>query len=50
LKVAAIASKTASLMYDLKIAPDQTIKNNMTRFVIIKKKIHLFQVKLTEHR
>jgi prephenate dehydratase len=37
--VAAIASKTASEMYDLEIiAPEiQTIKNNMTRFVIIKK-------------
>nr|WP_309756273.1 prephenate dehydratase [Flavobacterium sp.] len=37
--IAAIASKTASLMYDLEIiAPEiQTIKNNMTRFVIIKK-------------
>ena len=37
--IAAIASKTASAMYDLEIlAPEiQTIKNNMTRFVIIKK-------------
>jgi prephenate dehydratase len=37
--IAAIASKTASEMYGLEIlAPDiQTIKNNMTRFVIIKK-------------
>ena len=37
--IAAIASKTASEMYDLEIlAPSiQTIKNNMTRFVIIKK-------------
>lgn len=37
--MAAIASKTASEMYDLEIiAPEiQTIKNNMTRFVIIKK-------------
>ncbi|MBC5863692.1 prephenate dehydratase [Flavobacterium turcicum] len=37
--IAAIASKTASEMYDLEIiAPEiQTIKNNMTRFVIIKK-------------
>ncbi|MDQ6471523.1 prephenate dehydratase [Flavobacterium sp. LHD-80] len=37
--IAAIASKTASEMYDLDIiAPEiQTIKNNMTRFVIIKK-------------
>ncbi|OUL61336.1 prephenate dehydratase [Flavobacterium sp. AJR] len=37
--IAAIASKTASVMYDLEIlAPEiQTIKNNMTRFVIIKK-------------
>ena len=37
--IAAIASKTASVMYDLEIlAPGiQTIKNNMTRFVIIKK-------------
>lgn len=37
--VAAIASKTAAEMYDLEIlAPEiQTIKNNMTRFVIIKK-------------
>ena len=37
--IAAIASKTASEMYDLQIiAPEiQTIKNNMTRFVIIKK-------------
>jgi prephenate dehydratase len=37
--VAAIASKTAAEMYDLEIlAPEiQTIKDNMTRFVIIKK-------------
>ena len=37
--IAAIASKTASKMYDLEIiaAEIQTIKNNMTRFVIIKK-------------
>jgi len=37
--IAAIASKTASEMYDLEIlAPEiQTIKDNMTRFVIIKK-------------
>ena len=37
--IAAIASKTASEMYDLNIlAPEiQTINNNMTRFVIIKK-------------
>ncbi|MFI0492302.1 prephenate dehydratase [Flavobacterium sp.] len=37
--VAAIASKTASVMYDLEIlAPEiQTINNNMTRFVIINK-------------
>lgn len=37
--IAAIASKTASVMYDLEILePEiQTIKNNMTRFVIIKK-------------
>nr|WP_315221431.1 prephenate dehydratase [uncultured Flavobacterium sp.] len=37
--IAAIASKTASEMYHLEIlAPEiQTIKNNMTRFVIIKK-------------
>ncbi|WP_016988628.1 prephenate dehydratase [Flavobacterium sp. ACAM 123] len=37
--IAAIASVTASEMYDLEIlAPEiQTIKNNMTRFVIIKK-------------
>jgi prephenate dehydratase len=37
--IAAIASRTASEMYDLEIiAPEiQTIKNNMTRFVIIKK-------------
>lgn len=37
--IAAIASKAASVMYDLEIlAPEiQTIKNNMTRFVIIKK-------------
>ena len=37
--IAAIASETASEMYDLDIiAPSiQTIKNNMTRFVIIKK-------------
>ena len=37
--IAAIGSKTASEMYDLEIiAPEiQTIKNNMTRFVIIKK-------------
>jgi prephenate dehydratase len=38
----AIASVTASEMYDLEIfARIQTIKNNMTRFVIIKKKIVL---------
>jgi prephenate dehydratase len=38
--IAAIASVTASEMYDLEIlAPGiQTIKNNMTRFVIIKRK------------
>ena len=37
--IAAIASKTASEMYDLEILSPgiQTIKNNMTRFVIIKK-------------
>ena len=37
--IAAIASKTASEMYDLEIlAPEiQTINNNMTRFVIIRK-------------
>ncbi|MFL9831347.1 prephenate dehydratase [Flavobacterium sp. ST-87] len=37
--VAAIASKTAAEMYDLEILAQeiQTIKNNMTRFVIIKK-------------
>lgn len=37
--IAAIGSKTASEMYNLEIiAPEiQTIKNNMTRFVIIKK-------------
>ena len=37
--IAAIASKTAAEMYDLEIlAPEiQTINNNMTRFVIIKK-------------
>ncbi len=37
--IAAIASKTASEMYDLEIlAPEiQTINNNMTRFVIIKR-------------
>lgn len=37
--IAAIGSRTASEMYDLEIlAPEiQTIKNNMTRFVIIKK-------------
>ena len=37
--IAAIASKTASEMYDLEIlAPEiQTINNNMTRFVIINK-------------
>jgi len=37
--IAAIASKTASELYDLEIlAPEiQTINNNMTRFVIIKK-------------
>ena len=37
--IAAIASKTASEMYDLEILAleIQTIKNNMTRFVIIKK-------------
>ena len=37
--IAAIASKTAAEMYDLEIlAPEiQTIHNNMTRFVIIKK-------------
>jgi prephenate dehydratase len=39
LGIAAIASKTAAKMYDLEIlAPEiQTINNNMTRFVIIKK-------------
>jgi len=39
--IAAIASKTASEMYDLEIiAPEiQTIKNNMTRFVIINKEV-----------
>jgi prephenate dehydratase len=37
--IAAIASKTAAKMYDLEIlAPEiQTIKDNMTRFVILKK-------------
>lgn len=37
--IAAIASKTASEMYDLEILASeiQTINNNMTRFVIIKK-------------
>lgn len=37
--IAAIASKTAAEMYDLEILASeiQTIKNNMTRFVIIKK-------------
>jgi prephenate dehydratase len=37
--IAAIASTTASKMYDLNILAQeiQTIKNNMTRFVIIKK-------------
>jgi prephenate dehydratase len=37
--IAAIASKTASKMYDLEIvAPEiQTINNNMTRFVILNK-------------
>ena len=37
--IAAIASKTASIMYDLEIlAPEiQTINNNMTRFVIVSK-------------
>lgn len=40
--IAAIASKTASEMYDLEIlAPEiQTIKDNMTRFVIINKEDH----------
>jgi prephenate dehydratase len=40
--IAAIASKTASRMYDLEIlAPEiQTIKNNMTRFVIINRENH----------
>lgn len=40
--IAAIASKTASEMYDLEIlAPEiQTINNNMTRFVIINKEDH----------
>ncbi|PKB17210.1 prephenate dehydratase [Flavobacterium sp. 5] len=40
--IAAIASKTASEMYDLEIlAPEiQTIKNNMTRFVIINRENH----------
>ena len=50
--IAAIASVTASKMYDLEIlAPEiQTIKNNMTRFVIIKRRIHLFRkTKSTEH-
>jgi prephenate dehydratase len=48
-RIAAIASKTASLMYDLKLLRrNQTIKNNMTRFVIIKRRIHLFpKLKLT---
>jgi prephenate dehydratase len=38
-RIAAIASKTASEMYDLEIiAPEiQTINNNMTRFVILNK-------------
>ena len=38
--IAAIASKTAAIMYDLEIlSPEiQTINNNMTRFVIINKK------------
>ncbi|MCC9072833.1 prephenate dehydratase [Flavobacterium sp. F-65] len=45
--IAAIASKTASVMYDLEIlAPEiQTIKNNMTRFVIIKKENSFLPVK-----
>jgi prephenate dehydratase len=40
--IAAIASKAASVMYDLDIlAPEiQTINNNMTRFVIINKEDH----------
>lgn len=40
--IAAIASKAASVMYDLEIlAPEiQTINNNMTRFVIINKEDH----------
>jgi prephenate dehydratase len=40
--IAAIASKTASEMYDLEIlAPEiQTINNNMTRFVIINRENH----------
>jgi prephenate dehydratase len=40
--IAAIASKTASEMYDLEVlAPEiQTIKNNMTRFVIINRENH----------
>lgn len=40
--IAAIGSKTASEMYDLEIlAPEiQTIKDNMTRFVIINKEDH----------
>ena len=40
--IAAIASKTASEMYDLEIlAPEiQTVNNNMTRFVIINRENH----------
>ena len=48
--IAAIASKTASEMYDLEIlAPEiQTINNNMTRFVIIKRIRLPMKMKSTE--
>jgi prephenate dehydratase len=44
--IAAIASVTASEMYDLEIlAPEiQTIKNNMTRFVIKKENSFLLKI------
>ena len=43
LKIAAIASKKAALLYDLDIIQEsiQTIKNNVTRFVIVQKQSHL---------
>ena len=43
LKTAAIASKKAALLYDLNIIEEsiQTIKNNVTRFVIVQKQSNL---------